>query len=130
MSLVRNTSWSAAGGIVNAIGRLAIAAILARRLGPALFGLFVFVQWLNDMTFLVYSVGLPAVATRFFPQSLGSAEGQFPGFRGWFLRAGALATLLVSIFAAIAAMTFSGVALEAPLAGVALWAALQPSMPD
>jgi len=102
---------------------MAIAVILARRLGPKSFGLFVFVQWLIEMTFLVYSVGLTGVATRFFPQSAGDEAGRFPGFNQWFLRAALLAGLLTSGFAALAALFFSGLGKSAPIAAVTFWAA-------
>ena len=74
---------------------MAITVILARRLGPESFGLFVFVQWLIDMAFLVFSVGLTGVATRFFPQLAGDGEDRsWILIVGFFLRAGALAVLL------------------------------------
>jgi O-antigen/teichoic acid export membrane protein len=123
LSFVRNTSWSAAGGITNAVGRMAVTVILARRLGSELFGLFVFVQWLIDMSFLVYSGGLTGVATRFFPQSAGNDTGRIPGFNRWFLQVGALAVLLTSCFATLSALAFSDLGNVAPVAAVTFWAA-------
>ena len=106
---------------------MAITVILARRLGPESFGLFVFVQWLIDMAFLVFSVGLTGVATRFFPQSAGDGEDRLPGFNRWFLRAGALAVLLTSCFATLSAFVFLGLRDIAPLTAVAFWAATNSS---
>jgi O-antigen/teichoic acid export membrane protein len=123
LSLVRNTSWSAAGSITSAAGRMAVTVILARRLGPELFGLFVFVQWLIDITFMVYSIGLSGVATRFFPQSADHGVGRFPGFNRWFLRAGSLAVVLTSCFATLAALSFSDLGSLTPVAAVTFWAA-------
>lgn len=102
---------------------MAVAVVLARRLGPELFGLFVFVQWLIDMTFLVYSGGLTGVATRFFPQSAGNDTGRIPGFNRWFLQVGALAALLTSCFATLSALAFSNLGSVAPVAAVTFWAA-------
>ncbi|MCX5724502.1 MAG: lipopolysaccharide biosynthesis protein [Nitrospirae bacterium] len=123
MSLVRHTSWSAAGNIMNVIGRMAVTVILARRLGPELFGLFVFVQWLIEMTFLIYSVGLTGVATRFFPRSAGMDRDLIPGFNRWFLRVGALVVLLTSCFATVAVQVFSDLGRVAPVTVVTFWAA-------
>ncbi|MCX7175722.1 MAG: lipopolysaccharide biosynthesis protein [Proteobacteria bacterium] len=123
LSFLRNTSWSAAGNITNAVGRMAITVILARRLGPESFGVFVFVQWLIDTTFMVYSVGLPGVATRFFPQSTDQGGDQFPGFNRWFLRAGFLAVVLTGCFATLATLVFSDEGDIESVAAVAYWAA-------
>ena len=102
---------------------MAVTVILARRLGAESFGLFVFVQWLIDMTFLVNSVGLPGVATRFFPRSAGNGADPLPGFNRWFLRAGALVVLLASCFAALSFLAFSDVGHMTPVAAVTFWAA-------
>lgn len=123
MSFIRNTTWSAAGSFTNAFGRMAVMVVLARRLGPEMFGLFVFVQWLIDMTFLIYTVGLPGVATRFFPQSTGNGMGRIPGFHRWFLQVGALAVLLTSCFATLVALAFSDLGNAAPIVAVTFWAA-------
>lgn len=85
--------------------------------------MFVFVQWLIDMTFLVFSIGLTGVATRFFPQSAGNGADQLPGFNRWFLRAGALAVLLTSCFATLAALAFSDIDNIVSVAAVTFWAA-------
>src|SRR5215216_180995 len=101
MSLVRDTSWSAAASIISAVTRLAIAGILARKLDPELFGSFVFVQWLVDMTFLVFSLGLAGVGTRFLPATVGDASNQIRGFRIWYFNATILVTLLTGVLATI-----------------------------
>lgn len=102
---------------------MVITVILARRLGPESFGLFVFLQWLIDMTFMVFSVGLPGVATRFYPQSTDKNADRLPGFNQWFLRAGLLAALLTCCFATLAALLFSYPGSPASLLAVALLAA-------
>lgn len=122
MSFARNTSWSAAGSITSSIGRMAVTVILARRLGPELFGVFIFVQWLIEMAFLIYSVGLTGAATRFFPQSPGDDADRMPGFTRWFLQLGAVATLLTGCFATLAVVTFSE-AYEGSIAAISFWAA-------
>ncbi|HXH29513.1 MAG TPA: oligosaccharide flippase family protein [Bacteriovoracaceae bacterium] len=123
MTLLRNTAWGAAGSITLTLGRMAIVVILARRLGPESFGLFVFVQWLIEMTFMVFSFGLSGVATRFFPQSVGKEAEELPGFNHWFFRAGVLAVLLTSCFAALSAYLFSDLRNLAGVAAITFWAA-------
>lgn len=120
--LLRNTFWGATGGIIATVGRLVIAVILARRFGPELFGLYVFVQWLIDTTFLVFSVGLGGVATRFFPQTFGTGSDKFPGFNRWFFRTSALAILLASCFAALSVLEFTHLHNLALIAAVILLA--------
>ena len=122
LSLLRNTSWSAAGNIATAAGRIAITVILARRLGPDSFGAFVFVQWLIDMTFLVFSVGLTGTATRFFSQFSGTGEEQLRGFNRWYLLTGAMAVALSSCFAALACAAFTDLKSMAELSVITLWA--------
>lgn len=109
--------------LTSAVGRLAITVVLARRLGPEGFGLFVFVQWLIEMTFLVYSVGLTGVATRFFPQSTDPGAGEISGLNRWFLQAGVLAVLLTGCFATLAAALLSGIERAGAMGAVTLWAA-------
>lgn len=101
---------------------MAIVVILARRLGPESFGVFVFVQWLIEMTFMVFSGGLTGVATRFFPQSAGKEADELPGFNRWFFRAGLLAVLLTSFFAALAVYLFSDLHTSADVAAITFWA--------
>lgn len=120
LSLLHNTSWSAFGSITNTVGRMAIVIILARRLGPESFGVYVFVQWLIDMTFLLFSVGLGGVATRFFPQNSGKEADKIPGFNRWFFRTGAFAILLASCFAAISVFEFTQLRNLAVIAAVLL----------
>lgn len=120
MSLIRNTSWSAIAAVTNAVTRLLVAVVAARRLGPETFGAFVFFQWLVDMSFLVFSAGLPGAATRFLPQSVG-ARG-IPGFNRWFRRRGLWVVALASSGATGAAVIFGDG--DASITGaVALWAA-------
>jgi O-antigen/teichoic acid export membrane protein len=88
---------------------MVITAILARRLGLESFGLYIFIQWLIDMAFLIYSVGLNGVATRFYPQSVGIGVERLPGFNRWFLRAGLLAICLATCFASLSAIIFANI---------------------
>lgn len=123
MTLIRNTIWGAAGSITLTLGRMATVVILARLLGPELFGLFVFVQWIIEITFMVFSFGLSGVATRFFPQSVGKDAEELPGFNHWFFRAGGLAVVLTSCFAALSAYLFSDLHNFAEIAAITFWAA-------
>jgi O-antigen/teichoic acid export membrane protein len=86
---------------------MAIVVILARKLGPESFGLFVFMQWIIDMTFMVFSVGLSGVATRFFPQYVGKEAEDISSFNYWFFRAGVFSTLLTGCFAGLAVYLYS-----------------------
>ena len=122
LSLLRNTSWSAVAGITSTVGRMAVVVLLARRLGPASFGLFVFVQWIIEMTSLICSGGLPGTATRFFPQTAGRGAIAMPGLGRWFLRWSIVAVALTGIVATAGTALFTDLGAAAPLAAVAFWA--------
>jgi O-antigen/teichoic acid export membrane protein len=102
---------------------MVVVIVLARRLGPASFGLFVFVQWLIEMTSLVCSAGLPGAATRFFPQTAGPGPVQMPGLDRWFFRWAAIAVMLTGSVATLCAVAFSSLGTAAQLGAVAFWAA-------
>lgn len=123
MSLLRNTSWSAAGSITSTVGRMVIVVVLARRLGPALFGLFVFVQWLIDISSIACSAGLPGTATRFFPQTAGNGPTTMAGFGRWFFRRSVVAVVITSVVATVSVVAFSDLAEPASIAAVTFWAA-------
>jgi O-antigen/teichoic acid export membrane protein len=123
MSLIRETSWGAIGSIANTLGRMLIAVVVGRRLGPELFGTFVFLQWLLEMTFLTCSLGLGGVATRYFPQFTRGATAGISGFASWFMRAGLTAVAMSTAFAVWAAGYFVGITDPLVLVGVAAWAA-------
>lgn len=91
------------------IGRMGMAMTLARWLGPDLFGVFAFVQWLVDITFIAISVGLPGVATRFFPQFASTTGEDGRAFDAWFWRAGALAIVFAAFASGILVRVFSQV---------------------
>lgn len=65
MSLVRNSALAAAAALTLTGARFALVAILARRLLQAGFGQFAYTQWLIDLTFLVCSIGVTGVASRY-----------------------------------------------------------------
>lgn len=102
---------------------MVIVVVLARRLGPGTFGIFVFSQWLIEITALVCSAGLPGAATRFFPQTAAGST-TMPGLGRWFLRRGAIVVGLTSLVATGNVILFSDLVETVPVAAiVALWAA-------
>lgn len=108
MSFFRNTIWNASGTLTITAGRVGIAVVLARCLGPEKFGALVFLQWLTEMTYMLFSVGLAGVATRFFPQSIQATFENIPAFSNWFIRAAGLVILISSFFAGTASFLFGG----------------------
>jgi O-antigen/teichoic acid export membrane protein len=116
---MRDTAWSALAAIVMSAGRLVLAAILARKLGPTHFGEFVFTQWVIDIVFVLGSFGLTGVATRFFAQYRFEGAAIYKAFGRWY------ATRALFVVVAAATMTplvvyFSSSG--ADLAIVAVWA--------
>jgi O-antigen/teichoic acid export membrane protein len=105
--LATNTAWSAAATITNVIGRMLIAVILARSLGPDQFGIYVFALWLVELTFAIFSVGLAGTATRFFPQTLNTEELIYPRFGTWFTWHSLFSLLLISGFTVLSLHQFS-----------------------
>lgn len=65
VSLARNSAWAAAAAVTLTGARFAFAAIVARRLVQAGFGQFAYGQWLVDLAFLVCSIGMAGVASRY-----------------------------------------------------------------
>jgi O-antigen/teichoic acid export membrane protein len=122
LALWRDTSWGAVGSLANTFGRMLIAVIVARRLGPEMFGTFIFVQWLIEITFLIFSVGIAGVATRFFPQMSRAGAGELGSFERWFAQAAIIAIVVSSGFAAFAAHYFGGVQDPWLMLGIAFWA--------
>lgn len=101
---------------------MVVLVVLARRLGPASFGLFVFVQWVIEITSLVCSGGLPGAATRFFPQTVGNGGAAMPGFSGWFVRRGVAAVILTGLVATICLVAFADLGGTMALLAAAFWA--------
>lgn len=64
-------------------------------------------QWLIDVSFLVFSVGLAGVATRYFPLTLGVGSEKFFSLNRWFIRTSAIGIILISCFASIAVLEFT-----------------------
>ncbi|WLI88021.1 lipopolysaccharide biosynthesis protein [Massilia sp. R2A-15] len=87
---------------------MGIAVVLARCLGPEKFGALVFLQWLSDMTYLLFSGGLAGVATRFFPQSIHPNNGNTSVFGNWFIRSAGVVVLISFVFAGVATLLFGG----------------------
>jgi O-antigen/teichoic acid export membrane protein len=65
VSLVRQSVWAAAAAITLTAARFALVAIVARRLSQVGFGRFAYAQWLVDVAFLVCSLGVTGVASRY-----------------------------------------------------------------
>ncbi len=68
MSLLRKSFLSALIAIVVAVCRFLLLAIVARRLSSTGFGQFVYAQWLVDMIFMVFALGVNGVASRYFAE--------------------------------------------------------------
>jgi O-antigen/teichoic acid export membrane protein len=100
--------WNASGTLTITIGRMGIAIVLARCLGPEKFGSLIFLQWLTDMTYMFFSVGLAGVATRFFPQSIQAGSEIIPAFGNWFVQAACLVILNSCVFAGTVSVLFGG----------------------
>mgnify|MGYP006095781757 CR=1 FL=1 len=109
MSFLRNTGWSTTGSIVTVASRLAFSVIVARSLGPENFGRFIFVLWLVEITFIICSIGLEGVATRFYPQYKNEQESRASGFSHWFLYRGLLVIFSTSIFSVVAVFAFGSI---------------------
>lgn len=105
--LAKNTAWSAAATIINVIGRMLIAVILARSLGPDQFGIYVFALWLVELTFAIFSVGLAGTATRFFPQTLNTEALIYPRFGTWFTWHSLFSLVLIAGFTVLSLNQFS-----------------------
>jgi len=84
-----------------------ITVISARILGPENFGIYIFVLWIIEINFLVFSVGLPGVATRFFPETLAGESGGYQSFSSWFIKHCSFAVFLSAIFSLISVELFS-----------------------
>lgn len=122
MSLIRNTSWSAVAAVTNSVGRLAITAVVARRLGPDAFGALIFIQWIIEISYVLFSVGLSGVATRFYPQ-FHTQDGQgLRKFDRWFFRAAVTATTASVILGLVGVAHFSSVSSALDYFLIALWA--------
>ena len=100
MTIIKNTSWNALHTITITFGRFTISALLARKLGPEFFGVFIFLQWIVDLVFMVYSVGLTGISTRFFPE-LKINSKKFRSFYSWFFRLCITSTILTTFFSII-----------------------------
>lgn len=83
---MRNTAWSGLAAVVMSVGRLGLAAVVARRLSTTEFGDLVFSQWVVDTVFLFGSFGLTGAATRFFPHYMAVGNASYVAFAGWYRR--------------------------------------------
>jgi O-antigen/teichoic acid export membrane protein len=68
VSLIRKSFLSALTAIVMAGGRFLLIAIVARRLSSTGFGQFVYAQWLVDIVFMVFAMGVNGVASRYLAE--------------------------------------------------------------
>lgn len=84
VSLMRDTAWSALAAVVMSAGRLVLAAVLARKLGTAHFGEFVFTQWLIDIVFILGSFGQTGAGSRFFAQYRFESVEVYKAFGRWY----------------------------------------------
>lgn len=117
----RETIWAALASLLNAAARLLIVALIGRRFGAATLGVFVFAQWIIDVTFLSLSFGLPAAATRFLPALGGNASSRFKFLRTY--RRYAVGVVLAVAGVAVAASWVSDIArLTSELLAVGSWA--------
>lgn len=107
MSLIRNTTWSAASAIVLTGGRFLITIILAKKLGVNEFGSFAFAQWLVDMVFLSLAFGLPGSASRFFAE-FKTQPANLLAFQGWFLPRALVVVLAVAVTSPLVALWING----------------------
>lgn len=74
MSLVRDTTLSAASTIVSSGSRFITTILLIRFLQPEAYGSFIYAQWLLDLLLMLCSLGLPGALTRFLPALLPSTS--------------------------------------------------------
>jgi O-antigen/teichoic acid export membrane protein len=107
MSLIRNTSWSAAAAIVLTGGRFLITILLAKKLGVSEFGRFAFSQWLVDMVFLTLAFGLPGSASRFFAE-FKTQSANLLAFERWYLPRAFVVVLAVAVASPLVALAFNG----------------------
>lgn len=107
MSLIRNTSWTAAAAIVLTGGRFLVTIILAKKLGVSEFGRFAFSQWLVDMIFLSLAFGLPGSASRFFSE-FKSQSTNLLAFERWYLPRAFVVVLAVAVASPLVALAFHG----------------------
>lgn len=75
MSLFRDTAFSALSTIAGTGVRFLVTIMLARTLAPEAYGQFVFLQWVIDLSALLFSFGLPGTMTRFLPQLISGGGG-------------------------------------------------------
>lgn len=122
LSLVRETAWSGLAAVMMSAGRLAIAMVLARRLGPAQFGDFVFIQWLVEIIFLLCSFGLTGVGSRFFAEYRSAGSGDFQAFSVWYRQRAIFVVMMAAIVTPTIAYIFSDTKSIFGLIAVSTWA--------
>ena len=130
MSLIRKSFLSALTAIVMAGGRFLLIAIVARRLSSAGFGQFVYAQWLVDIVFMVFAMGVNGVAGRYLAEYARDPTRRALLMRRWFPWALGLPVFsgLVTVAAAILsgmALTSIGCVLLAAWGMAAGWWAMQ-----
>jgi O-antigen/teichoic acid export membrane protein len=83
MSLFRLSCSSALAAIVMSGSRMIVLAVVARRVSPAGFGQFTYIQWLVDIAILACSFGTPGAVARYAAE-FGHNPAQLAGFlRRW-----------------------------------------------
>ena len=124
MSLARQSLMAAVAAIVMSASRIAIVAVLARRLPAAAFGQFVYAQWLVDFAILLCSFGAPAAASRYAAEFAGDTARVGGFLRSW--RWWAACSSLAGALTAAAGGWISGLHLgSSGLAVLFLWATAQ-----
>lgn len=107
VSLIRNTTWSAAAAIVLTGGRFLLTVYLANKLGVSEFGKFAFSQWLVDMVFLSLAFGLPGSGSRFFAE-FRTQSANLLAFERWFLPRSLVVVVAVAVASPLVALAFNG----------------------
>lgn len=108
--------------VMMSAGRLAIAIFLARRLGPAQFGDFVFIQWLVEIIFLLCSFGLTGVGSRFFAEYRSAGLGDFQDFVLWYRQRAIFVVMMAAIVTPTIAYIFADTKSFFGLISVSIWA--------
>lgn len=115
--------WSFIAGVVTRAGLLALAIILARRLGPADYGVFTYTTGLAGLLAQFAGLGWPTLMNRLIPGFV--RDGNWPQLRG-LVRAGDV--IVIGLSLVVAALLWGLSPLAQDLShGVALSAVLLPA---
>lgn len=121
MSLIRASAWAASAAILITLARFALAAILARKLSLEGFGQYAYAQWVVDIAFLVCSLGVTGVLSRYLAEYGGQPVVRAALVRAWMPLI--LGLPVAGAVAAVGGMWLSGNRVEGHSAALlALWA--------